>query len=230
MAAGIKTAANAASNIVKNKTTMKSIATSVKNMGQNVLDGVAGNYKNYTRRLGSNILKSNMTEAELKNVAKHGMENYLKDQGNKTFIKDTIQDALGKSTKGIANGKNANKYVANAMKKHAWNMGPNNKAWGYSPTDLLMGKAMAKSDIGYRIGDTIGGGIRDTYRSMKSGQSVSNALKAGFTHKVGGVSKVRMDRVAGAAFAVGAAGRVVSGGGLYRDRYGRVNAPGIPFI
>ena len=56
------------------------------------------------------------------------------------------------------------------------------------------------------------------------------ALKAGFTKTVNGESKVRMDRVAGAAVSASAVGRVATGGGLYRDRYGRTNIPGLPFI
>ena len=231
MAAGVKTAANAANNIIKNKTTLKSIATTVKNVGQNVLDGATGNYRNYTKRLGTNILKSNMSEAQLKSAAKNGMESMLRDTGNKNLIKGTIQGAIttaanAGSKAAVTAGANANKYVANASVKHALKMAPNNKIWGSSPTDMILGKAMAKTDIGFRVGDAIGGGIRDTFRSMKAGQSASNALKAGFTQ--GG--KVRMDRVAGAAFGVGVAGRVATGGGLYRDRYGRVNVPGVPFI
>ena len=226
MAAGVKTAANAASNIIKNKTTLKSLATTAKNMGQNVLDGVAGNYKGYTKRVGANILKSNMSKAELKNAAKYGMDSMLSNPDNKDFIKGTIQGVLGLSKRGTEMGLKANAHAANAMVKHAGAFAKNNKVWGESASDLLVGKALAKTDIGFRLGDAIGGGIRDSYRSLKAGKGVSNALKAGFTK--GG--NVRMDRVAGAAFAVGAAGRVATGGGLYRDRYGRVNVPGVPFI
>ena len=223
MAAGIKTAANAASNIVSNKTTMKSLATKAKDVGLRVMDGVRGDYKTYTKRLGTNILKSNMSESALKDAAKNGMDNYLKDPNNKELIKNTVSKAL---KTGGKQANNANKYMSNAMTKNPFAMGPNMKMWGESPRDLIVGKAAAKSDIAFRIGDAVGGGFRDSYRSLKAGQNVSNALKAGFTK--GG--NVRMDRVAGAAIGASVAGRVVTGGGLYRDRYGRVNVPGVPFI
>ncbi len=223
MAAGVQAAANAASNIVKNKTTLKSLATKAKDVGLSVMDGVRGDYKTYTKRLGTNVIKSNMSPSALKDAAKNGMDNYMKDPSNKELIKNTVSKAL--KTDGKA-AQNANRYVANAMKKHAFDLGPNNKMWGESAMDMIVGRAAAKSDMAFRVGDAVGGGIRDSYRSLKAGQGMSNALKAGFTK--GG--KVRMDRVAGAAFGVGVAGRVATGGGLYRDRYGRVNVPGVPFI
>ena len=39
-----------------------------------------------------------------------------------------------------------------------------------------------------------------------------------------------MKKIAGTAATVSVAGRVATGGGLYRDRYGNVNVPGLPFI
>lgn len=223
LGAGVKTAANAANNIVGNKTTLNTLATKAKDVGLSVMDGVRGNYRGYTKRLGTNILKSNMSPSALKDAAKNGMDNYMKDPNNKEFIKNTVSAAL--KTDGKA-AQNANRYVANAMKKHAFDMGPNNKVWGASAMDMIVGKAAAKSDMAFRVGDAIGGGVRDSYRSLKAGKGVSNALKAGFTQN----GKVRMDRVAGAAFGVGVAGRVATGGGLYKDRYGRVNVPGVPFL
>lgn len=45
-----------------------------------------------------------------------------------------------------------------------------------------------------------------------------------------GTRRLSKTKVAGTAAAVGVAGRVASGGGLYRDRYGNVNVPGVPFL
>ena len=228
MAAGIKTAANAANNIVKNKTTLKSLATKAKDVGLSVMDGVRGDYKTYTKRLGTNIIKSNMSPSALKDAAKNGMDNYMKDPNNKELIKNTVSAAL---KTGGKHSNNANKYVANAMAKNPFAMGPNTKMWGESAMDMIVGKAAAKSDMAFRVGDAVGGGVRDALRSRRAGNDFSTALKAGFTKKAAdGTRQIRMDRVAGAAFGAGVAGRVVTGGGLYKDRYGRVNVPGVPFI
>lgn len=43
-------------------------------------------------------------------------------------------------------------------------------------------------------------------------------------------SRLSKSKVAGTAATIGIAGRVATGGGLYRDRYGNVNVPGLPFI
>lgn len=60
--------------------------------------------------------------------------------------------------------------------------------------------------------------------------SVINSLKMGHTVVEGGERFLNPKAVAGTAMAVGIAGRVATGGGLYRDQYGNFNAPGIPFI
>ena len=52
------------------------------------------------------------------------------------------------------------------------------------------------------------------------------AIKKG--HMTG--DKVDMKKVAGTYVAASVAGRVATGGGLYRDKDGNVNLPGIPFI
>lgn len=60
--------------------------------------------------------------------------------------------------------------------------------------------------------------------------SVINSLKIGHTVEEGGERFLNPKAVAGTAMAVGIAGRVATGGGLYRDQYGNFNVPGIPFI
>lgn len=39
-----------------------------------------------------------------------------------------------------------------------------------------------------------------------------------------------MGKIAGTTFSVGVAGRIATGGGLYKDKYGNTNLPGVPFI
>ena len=118
-------------------------------------------------------------------------------------------------------------------------------AFGSGIEDKLIGKQLAKRSLGYQVGDMIGGGVRSAMRSRRGGHDIKTALSSGFTKKVGGEitslgngkfkrvggeSQINLGRVAGAAFGVSAVGRIATGGGMYRDRYGRINVPGVPFI
>lgn len=80
--------------------------------------------------------------------------------------------------------------------------------------------------LGNRIGDAVGGGIKDTYTGIKAGQSFSQALSGAYMNG----DKLRMDRVAGTFVGASAAARVATGGGLYKDRNGSTNIIGLPFI
>lgn len=81
-------------------------------------------------------------------------------------------------------------------------------------------------------------GIADSAKNYmhtpKSGRNALDAIKKGhMTQKtINGVTQdsLSMKKVAGTAATIGVAGRVASGGGLYKDRYGNTNLPGIPFI
>lgn len=87
------------------------------------------------------------------------------------------------------------------------------------------------NSIGAQVGDAMIGGYRDTIKGMKgkdmSLSNVKNAANAAFRNTDGSMN---MKRVAGAAATASIAGRVATGGGLYRDKYGDVNLPGIPLI
>lgn len=72
----------------------------------------------------------------------------------------------------------------------------------------------------------ISGSASHYMQTPKANRSVMNSIKAG--HMTNG--NLDMKKVAGTAATVGVAGRVATGGGLYRDRYGNVNVPGLPFI
>jgi hypothetical protein len=80
--------------------------------------------------------------------------------------------------------------------------------------------------IGNRIGDAVGGGIKDTYTGIKSGRGISRSLNDAYMNG----DKLRMDRVAGTFIGASAAARVATGGGLYKDRNGSTNIIGLPFI
>lgn len=72
----------------------------------------------------------------------------------------------------------------------------------------------------------IAGSAQNYMQTPKAQRSVINSIKAG--HMTNG--NLDMKKVAGTAATIGVAGRVATGGGLYRDRYGNVNVPGLPFI
>lgn len=71
---------------------------------------------------------------------------------------------------------------------------------------------------------------RQYMRTPQSQRSIMGSIKAGHMKQINGQDVLDMKKVAGTAVTVGVAGRVATGGGLYRDRYGNVNVPGLPFI
>lgn len=87
--------------------------------------------------------------------------------------------------------------------------------------------------MGTKVGDaimknTMTTGIAKTIHNMDGGNmKFKQALIQAHTGANGQISK---RKVAGTMATVGIAGRVATGGGLYRDRYGNVNVPGVPFI
>ena len=89
----------------------------------------------------------------------------------------------------------------------------------------------SRSTFGTRLGDNLVGGYRDTVKGMRgkdlSVANVKTAASAAFKNKDGSMN---VGRVAGAVVTAGVAGRVATGGGLYRDREGSFNIPGIPLI
>lgn len=99
---------------------------------------------------------------------------------------------------------------------------------------IKMGHELAKKTMekdSYKMGATIGNakvfrGITDSFKAKESGATALQAIKEG--HMIG--DRISKSKVAGTAFTVGVTGRVLTGGGLYRDRYGNFNLPGVPFI
>ena len=211
-----------------------SVANKVINVGKDVVYGMRGDYAGFTKEFGKKVLKSNMTEAQIKDMTKKGFEAVSSSAANKKIIRDAAAAALGEKLGDPVKKKMIDTTVKLGKKglgeKQVYNI-MKGGGWGQGVSDKMIGNALAKNNMAFKIGDAIGGGVRDTIRSKKMGHDFKTALNAGFT-KAGenGVRQLRMDRVAGAAFGVGVTSRVVTGGGLYRDRYGRVNAPGVPFI
>ena len=216
------------------------LAVTAKNIGQDVVNGMRGDVASFTKQYGERILKSNMTKQQIKEAGERGARQAIKA----AVKKDLGEEAFNK----IMNGQ-VSKVEKNLMKKGLGAVAKEAKmrggAFGSGIEDKLIGRQLAKQNLGYQIGDMIGGGVRSAMRSRKGGHDIKTALSSGFTRKVGGEitslgngkfakvggqSQINLGRVAGAAFGASVVGRVATGGGLYRDRYGRVNAPGIPFI
>ena len=201
------------------------LAMTAKNVGQDVLNGMRGDIASFTKQYGERVLKSNMTKQQIKEAGERGARQAIKA----AVKKDLGEEAFNK----IMNGQ-VSKVEKNLMKKGLGIVAKEAKmrggVFGSGIEDKLIGRQLAKQNLGYQIGDMIGGGVRSAMRSKKGGHDIQTALASGFTKKVGGESQLRMGRVAGAAFGASVAGRIATGGGTYRDRYGRINVPGVPFI
>lgn len=114
-------------------------------------------------------------------------------------------------------------------------------------------KENSEATLGYKAGNFLSGGIHNSAKDYKKAKTVfankraegltgeelakykpslTTAIKNGhsvFDEDIG-ERYLNPKAVAGTAMAVGIAGRVATGGGLYRDQYGNFNVPGIPFI
>ena len=201
------------------------LAVTAKNIGQDVVNGMRGDITSFTKQYGERILKSNMTKQQIKEAGERGARQAIKAAAKK----DLGEEVFNKLMDG-----QVSKVEKNLMKKGLGVVAREGKmrggAFGSGIEDKLIGKQLAKQNLGYQIGDMIGGGVRSAARSKKGGHDIKTALSSGFTRKVGGESQINLGRVAGAAFGVSVAGHIATGGGLYRDRYGRINVPGVPFI
>ena len=70
------------------------------------------------------------------------------------------------------------------------------------------------------------GGIEAVGR-LVGGEGATAALKNTFTD---GAGKLKYGKIAGSYIGVAAAGRALSGGGVYKDGNGNTNLVGIPFV
>lgn len=70
-------------------------------------------------------------------------------------------------------------------------------------------------------------GIRGTLKGLSEKNSIGDSIKSAYTNENGGLN---YKAITGTYIGASLAGRVATGGGLYRDSTGNVNAPGIPFI
>lgn len=91
-----------------------------------------------------------------------------------------------------------------------------------------------KGNLASSTGNFFGEGIRNSIKSYNKDNKIGliGAIEKGHSKYDSNLGKTRLSKakMAGTFATVGVAGRVASGGGLYRDRYGNVNLPGVPFI
>ena len=71
------------------------------------------------------------------------------------------------------------------------------------------------------------GGIPGTVINMRKGDNFSTAIKDAHTGANGNLNHAA---IAGSFITAGAAYRVASGGGVYKDQNGNTNMVGVPFI
>lgn len=91
---------------------------------------------------------------------------------------------------------------------------------------------------GKQTANFLGGGIKNTVKNMSEAggkQSFKTAVKNAHSHMVKDangkmVKELSGKKIAGTAIGVSMAGRVITGGGLYKDKNGNTNIPGLPFI
>ena len=134
-------------------------------------------------------------------------------QNNFDFSDDT-----GPKTDSSGSGggnKNTNKNTSTNSGPEG---GPNSGGGNEGPNDRRSWKDYA---------DDYFGGIGDTYKGVKDGSNFWDALESAHTNDDG---SLRWGRIAGTYAAAAVGSRVISGGGLYKDRYGNSNIPGVPFI
>lgn len=132
----------------------------------------------------------------------------------------------------------AARKLANGMVDFAYGLYSTSNKEAASKLSSKLGKETAEKMLnktGYKAGAYMGnsaalkgitGSFLEYSKMAENKKSVLGAIKAG--HSVDGHLSAK--RIAGTAFTAGVAGRVVTGGGLYRDRYGNFNLPGVPFI
>lgn len=119
----------------------------------------------------------------------------------------TVKKAL--TSKGVS-GEAVSKMIANTKTTGAYKAG------------VAFGKSAPMQGIT--------GSVRNMTNNMHAGKALDVKGSIAKAHMKQGTQQLDMKKVAGTAATIGVAGRVATGGGLYRDRYGNVNVPGLPFI
>lgn len=166
-----------------------------------------------------NKVKSNMTNTQ-KNVLKNAKFKPMQE------VKDLAQSTAHYKTKGQIplKGNVDGRIVFPSGGKVAGTINTKNSKVLNSSNNIKIGQGNAT--FAAKTGDFFGGGTRETINGLKAGKKFKEATKDAFMDG----DKLRMDRVAGTFMATSAAGRIATGGGLYKDKNGNTNIIGLPFI
>jgi hypothetical protein len=192
--------------------------SALNNIGKRMLgfadEFMEGASKGVSKNIRVNSLKSNMTKSQLKNLnLKSGREAAIRTAANRTG------KSVNEVSQAMANGQRVTFGKGNLNLSNKQTI-LNNKV---NPT------------LGNKMGDAMIGGYRDMYRSAQSSlaggagykDAIRQGFNAGFRNTDGTLNTAR---VAGGVATAGVVARVATGGGLYRDRNGSFNVPGIPLI
>lgn len=100
-------------------------------------------------------------------------------------------------------------------------------------TNASKGKTMAGKDQAInRLGRNMTGGLEYISRITHGGEGFADAAKSTFAHTnaAGEVSGYNWGKIAASYVGVAGAGRVMGGGGVYKDGAGNTNLVGVPFV
>lgn len=166
--------------------------------------------------------------------------------GNLSKVINATSDFYNGATKGAKkatwtvnkvsqkNNMAKNLNVANSIKRtnSVIKNNPNTIRTNYIYRGLDKKQININPSLSAKAGDFIGSGTRESvskYRQMDGkDKSLIKAIHQG--HQKADGSGLDMKKIAGTTVGIGVAGRIATGGGLYRDRYGNVNLPGVPFV
>lgn len=151
------------------------------------------------------------------------------------FAKDVFYGMTNPTTDQVVN-----KYVKNIEKVTSKQL--NKQRVNNLTKNIADEMAERSTHTGYKLGNFLGGGISNSYKDYKAADNafkagVSNnraniveSIKNGHSTIQNGERVLNGKAVAGTAITTSLAGRAITGGGLYRDKDGNINLPGIPFI
>ena len=186
-------------------------------------------------KVGVNKLSSNMTKNQKKALARLGKNNAgdaaknIARQNAYSKGMSTRASMLGQAFKN--QGDNQSAEVLNRWaKQKGIRIDPSMGTQGAGGRPILnnLKGGNANPSFGVRLGDAMGAGYREAYQGAKTGgvSGAVNAFKKAHVNADGSLNKAR---VAGTIVTTNVASRVITGGGLYKDRNGNTNLP-IPFL
>ena len=177
----------------------------------------------------------------------------IKASVNKVASNMTDQAKIAARNQKIAKGLNLKSSMDTAVRTARKTTGDNsikrvagirlggNSAGNLNRSKIVTGKNVrnitvntmgANKTFAAEPGDFFGGGIRDTVKGYKNnGGDLWGAFKKAHTKlDANGKEVIDLKRAAGTYMTASIGARIVTGGGLYKDRNGNTNLPGIPFL